>query len=198
MENRAKKVIEKKKGEIIPGLDKKLLAAPNDEMLNKYLTKYAVPIGILNHYESAPSRSTMLTVMGPPREYGTDERLSPLTFKTYAASGLVKLKPDGYESPMTFFVLQDTLAPGYDGAPVIDMRKIGGTGNPRDEFPMFDKSLDDRRIERWEKTPVFYGLVKGTISDKRGGRLTLVVPSVIVYALVSSAKEATWMNAVSL
>jgi len=141
-----------------------LRLAPTREV-SSVLKKHFLAISMLSSEQSAPSRDTELLVLGFPLGFGVIGLFSPISQKSSAASGLMEIKSSDSEPASTYFLLQDPSVGGFSGAPVFDLRRgsFSGTG------------LTVRAGK-----PKVVGLVKGTISDKTGGKFAAVVPAWLV------------------
>lgn len=114
----------------------------------------------------APNRERVLTTVGFPLglgglTLGPDQRVSPLSRESRAASGLLTLARFDTKKPTIFFVLDNPSIGGFSGAPVL---MLPGTVVSRDSFGF--------------TPPIGFcmGLVHGTIGDGTGGKLAAVVP----------------------
>ena len=114
----------------------------------------------------APSRDRTVLTVGFPLGFGgltlgPDQRISPLSRESHAASGLLTLERADTKSPAVFYLLDNPSIGGFSGAPVYMLSGVvvsqGGLGfTPPHSFCV--------------------GLVHGTIGDGTGGKLAAVVP----------------------
>ena len=130
------------------------------------LSKRALQPAHLVNVLEAPNRERVLTTVGFPLglgglTLGPDQRISPLTRESRAASGLLTLARFDTKKPTTFFVLDNPSIGGFSGAPVF---MLPGTVVSHDSLGF--------------TPPVGFclGLVHGTIGDGTGGKLAAIVP----------------------
>ena len=110
--------------------------------------------------QNLPSRDTELTCIGFPLGLGAQGKFSPLTFRTYAASGLVQFNRFDLNTACDFFVLENPSVGGYSGGPVFDLGYMI-TGMMR---------------QNKEKT-LLHGIMHGTLTDATGGKMAAVTPT---------------------
>jgi hypothetical protein len=137
------------------------------------LRRHFLPISFLASDDSAPSRDIKLTVLGFPLGLGIVGQFSPISQESFAASGLLELKPSESEQAGNYFLLQDPSVGGFSGAPVFDR---GGA------------SFSGRAIWFRGGGPKVVGLVKGTISDNTGGKFAAIVPSKYILETMNLSK----------
>ena len=114
------------------------------------------------HTEKVPvSRDCELTTVGFPHGLGADKTFSPLSFRSYASSGVVTLERNDSHTAQDFFLLEDASVGGYSGAGVLDLgyRMVGGVAQQTSEGA------------------VCYGIVHGTLADKSGGAMAAITPA---------------------
>lgn len=70
---------------------------------------------------AAPSRDVELTALGFPLGLGASGHFSPLSFRTYAASGSISLPRFDKKTPCDFFLLETPGIGGYSGGPIFDL-----------------------------------------------------------------------------
>lgn len=133
-----------------------------------YLNNRFLPSSIFYDSLQSVSRDIILTTFGFPLGLGTSGYFSPLTYRTFASSGLITLPRFDNKKLATFILLENPSTGGYSGGPVFDMGKIesgnitmsSGTGT------------------------ICYGLIHGTISDETGGKIAAMTPSYYVVQLL--------------
>jgi hypothetical protein len=114
------------------------------------------------------SRDNQLTVFGFPEGLGAEGKFSPLTFRTYLASGLIAFMRADTKTPCEFYILENPGVGGYSGGPVIDLSVFHQGG----------------ATMRGNGTTL-YGLMHSTISDATGGKLAAVTPSYFLVELLN-------------
>ena len=149
------------------------------EETRKGLVARGVPARMLTARSLPPGRDVPLTAIGFPQALGAIDfsdksggpsaTLSPLIIETKAASGLMTLPRLDTKKPASFIVLQVPSIAGMSGGPVWDTgRSYMGTGR--------------RLISRSGHSLV--GLMHGTLGDRTGGKLAMVVPSTEIQKLL--------------
>lgn len=133
-------------------------------MNNRFL-----PVSILYDSLKSLSRETILTTVGFPLGLGSEGYFSPLTFRTFASSGLITLPRFDNKIKSTFILLENPVAGGYSGGPVFDLGIIE-TGT---------------LTMRSSKGTICYGITHGTISDGTGGKIGAITPSFFVLELIN-------------
>ena len=116
-----------------------------------------------DHIELAshtPSRDVELTALGFPLGLGVAGHFSPLSFRTFAASGLISFARADTLTPCDFFVLENPSIGGYSGGPIFDLGYM----------------VSGLMTQTKEKT-ICHGFMHGTLSDNTGGKLAAVTPS---------------------
>jgi len=124
----------------------------------------------------APPRSRIVTVVGFPlglgvRFTGPDSKISPVSQEAKPSSGLITLNRFDTKTPCDVFLLDNPGIGGFSGAPLFILPGTYTQG-PGIAF---------------SRTTLFVGLMHGTVADKTGGKLAVVVPSSFV---VETLKEA--------
>ena len=133
-----------------------------------YLNNRFLPASIFYDTLQSVSRDIILTTFGFPLGLGTSGYFSPLTYRTFASSGLITLPRFDNKKLATFILLENPSVGGYSGGPVFDLGKIesgnivmsSGTGT------------------------ICYGLIHGTISDETGGKIAAMTPSYYIVQLL--------------
>lgn len=120
-----------------------------------------------DHIEIAkitPSRDVELTAIGFPLGLGAAGHFSPLSFRTYAASGVISFNRADIHTPCDFFCLENPSIGGYSGGPIFDLGYM----------------VVGLMTQTKEKT-ICYGFMHGTLSDNTGGKLAAVTPAFYLY-----------------
>jgi len=125
------------------------------------------PYDHFNLSEKPVSRDYELTSIGFPQGLGTDGYFSPLTFRSYAASGFLTLQRADTGTDSTFFCLENPSMGGYSGCPVLD---LGYSNNGV--------------ISITKEKTICHGIMHGTMSDNTGGKIALVTPSFYLKDLI--------------
>jgi len=113
---------------------------------------------------SNPSRDQELTIIGFPKGLGSNRKFGPFTFRSFPASGIVSLSTsDDLNDIQEIFCLENPSCGGYSGGPVLDLGYII-SGN-------ITQVLNDTKL---------YGIIKGTIYDNTGGKISVVTPSYLL------------------
>jgi len=113
------------------------------------------------------SRDSELTSIGFPNGLGIGLKFEPLTFRSYAASNIIKNVSGldgGYVSDV--FFMENASCGGYSGCPVIDL------GYRVDGFM------------RQKSDTFIYGIMHGTMSDNTGGKMAVVTPAYYVLDII--------------
>src|ERR1017187_1471738 len=76
---------------------------------------------MISKEKKAIPRNIQLTVIGFPLGFGVKEYFSPLTFRTFASSGLLTFNRFDINTPQVFIVLENPSVGGYSGGPVYDL-----------------------------------------------------------------------------
>jgi len=116
-------------------------------------------------------RDIQLTVFGFPSGLGSGGKFSPLTFRTYLASGVIALPRFDTQTPCNFYLLENPSMGGYSGGPVIDISIVMQNGTAM----------------TGEGTKL-YGIIHGTINDETGGKLSAITPSAYILDLLEQIK----------
>jgi S1-C subfamily serine protease len=131
----------------------------------------AIPEAFLTARTLPPSRDITLVAMGYPLGLGSKGYVSPLSFETKAASGLIPLERFDTRKDATFILLQSPSISGLSGGPVFDV------GRPL---------IEGDKLEARNGISLV-GLVSGVIWDKTGGKLAMIVPATEIARLFQSA-----------
>ena len=110
--------------------------------------------------KTTPSRDVELTAIGFPLGLGAVGHFSPLSFRTYAASGVISFNRADTNMPCDFFCLENPSIGGYSGGPIFDLGYM----------------IVGMMTQMKEKT-ICYGFMHGTLSDNTGGKLAAVTPA---------------------
>lgn len=134
-----------------------------------YLNNRFLPSSIFYDSLKSISREVMLTTFGFPLGLGISGFFSPLTFRTFASSGLITMSRFDNKKLATFILLENPSTGGYSGGPVFDLGKIE-SGN---------------MIMIKPTGTICYGLIHGTISDDTGGKIAAITPSFYILELLN-------------
>lgn len=140
---------------------------PKQDILNTSLQNRFLPSESVNKVKTAVDRNIQLTVIGFPMGLGAQGHFSPLTFRTFASSGLLTLPRFDNKKPCTFIVLENPGVGGYSGGPVIDLSIYQNMG-----------------MQMTGNGTMIHGFLHGTISDQTGGKLAAVTPSYYLFDLI--------------
>ena len=124
-------------------------------MINRFF-----PYDHFNLTRHAVSRDYELTAIGFPNGLGTERSFSPLSFRSYAASGFITFPRGDTKTLSDFFCLENPSVGGYSGCPVFDL------GYSTDGVMTITKD------KTW-----CHGIMHGTMSDTTGGKIAMVTPA---------------------
>ncbi|HEX2787713.1 MAG TPA: trypsin-like peptidase domain-containing protein [Ignavibacteria bacterium] len=141
--------------------------SPKREVLVTKLLNRFLPSENISQNTSVVDRNTQLTIIGFPLGLGATGHFSPLTFRTYASSGLITLNRFDNSIPCTFFILENPGVSGYSGGPIIDVAIYINMG-----------------MEITGNATMVYGIMHGTIPDATGGKLAAVTPSYYLFDII--------------
>ena len=112
------------------------------------------------------SRDSELTSIGFPNGLGISLKFEPLTFRSYAASNIIKnVSIDGGYVSDVFF-LENAGCGGYSGCPVIDLGyRVDG-------------------LMTQTSNTFIYGIMHGTMSDATGGKMAVVTPAYYILDII--------------
>lgn len=136
------------------------LPIAHNPMSQMYIKERCFPIDHFNLSETCVSRDIELTSMGFPKGLGLGEKVSPLTFRSYASSSFLTLNRGDTDTLSMFFCMENPSCGGYSGCPVFDIGYV----------------ISGYVQTKKEKT-VCHGIMHGTISDNTGGKIALVTPA---------------------
>ena len=134
-----------------------------------YLNNRFLPSSIFYDSLKSISREVILTTFGFPLGLGISGFFSPLTYRTFASSGLITMSRFDNKKLATFILLENPSTGGYSGGPVFDLGKIE-TG-----IMIMTKGTGT----------ICYGLIHGTISDDTGGKIAAITPSFYILELLN-------------
>ncbi len=113
------------------------------------------------------SRDSELTSIGFPNGFGIGLKFEPLTFRSYAASNIIKNfsgLDGGYVSDV--FFMENASCGGYSGCPVIDLGyRVDG-------------------LMTQTSGTFIYGIMHGTMSDNTGGKMAVVTPAYYILDII--------------
>lgn len=113
-------------------------------------------------------------ILGFPLGQGVQENLSPLAKKTQIASRITSVDIPIISPELQFILLDQALAQGYSGAPVFYFEEV-----------MSNLLIAGQRMKRGEKLH-FVGILSMGLSDKTGGKISLVVPISYLWDILES------------
>jgi hypothetical protein len=113
-------------------------------------------------------------VVGFPLGLGVQEKLSPIAKGTQIASRATSIDFPDIAPDLHFILLDQALAQGYSGAPVFYTEDIPS-----------GVMIGNQPMKGGEKLH-FIGILSGSISDKTGGKISLVVPISYVWDILES------------
>lgn len=117
---------------------------------------------------------TQAYIVGFPLGLGVQEKLSPLAKGTQIASRATSIDFPDISPDLHFILLDQALAQGYSGAPVFYT----------EDLPSGVK-IAGQSVKGGEKLHLI-GILSGSISDKTGGKISLVVPISYVWDILES------------
>lgn len=144
-----------------------LRLTPSQNTINTHFQNRFLPSENINSNQTIVSRDVELTSIGFPNGLGAVGHFSPLTFRTFASSGLITLNRADTQTPADFFILEKPSIGGYSGGPVFDISiykhgAMTSTGSGT----------------------MCHGIMHGTISDQTGGKLAAVTPSYLIFDII--------------
>lgn len=140
----------------------------NDEQQNNQFKGRFIPINMISNDKVALPRNIQLTTIGFPLGLGVVEYFSPLTFRTFASSGLITLNRFDTGTPQTFIILENPSIGGYSGGPVYDL-----------------SIYDQGNIKTTGEGTIMHAIIHGTLSDDTGGKLAAVTPTFYLFDLLN-------------
>ena len=140
--------------------------SPKPEKYN-YLKGKFLDLFYFETSKNAIKRNVQLTTIGFPLGLGAQEHFSPLTFRTFASSGLITMNRFDTKTPQTFIILENPSVGGYSGGPVFDLQ-------------LFDEGY----IKTTGKGTRCIGFIHGTLFDDTGGKLAAVTPAYYLFDLI--------------
>jgi len=140
---------------------------PTQQAINTHFQNRFLPSDNINSNPTIVSRDIELTSFGFPNGLGAVGYFSPLTFRTFASSGLITLNRADTQTPADFFILENPSIGGYSGGPIFDI-SIYKHGN----------------MTSTGSGTICHGIMHGTISDQTGGKLAVVTPSYKIFDLI--------------
>lgn len=117
---------------------------------------------------------TAAYILGFPLGQGVQENLSPLAKKTQIASRTTSVDVTNISPELQFILLDQALAKGYSGAPVFYIEEV-----------MSKLRIAGQRMKSGEKLH-FVGILSASLSDKTGGKISLVVPTSYLWDILES------------
>lgn len=136
--------------------------------INKdYVYNRFLPYSHFNLEHRVVSRDIELTSIGFPNGLGTEEDFLPFTFRSYAASGFVRIPRADTNTMSEFFFLENPSMGGYSGGPVVD---LGHSSNGI--------------LKTIRGQTCCHGIIHGTIQDNTGGKFAMVTPAYYLKELI--------------
>jgi hypothetical protein len=115
------------------------------------------------------SIGTEIYILGFPLQLGITDTLSPLSKKAETASSFTSISNTYLSSDLLLILLDQGLSQGYSGAPVFISPNISLRGN----------TISTQKAK-------LIGIQSSTISDKTGGKISLVIPSFYIKEIFKS------------
>lgn len=125
------------------------------------------PYNHFNLEKRCVSRDVELTSIGFPKGIGTQDYFSPLSYRTFASSAFITYPRADESIFQTFFFSENPSTGGYSGRPVFNLGYV---------------YIDVMCITKAQT--ICYGFVHGNISDKTGGKITMVTPAFYLKDLI--------------
>ena len=141
--------------------------SPSKETIKQFLIGRFLSTENIYQHKSSVSRDVELTSLGFPLGLGAVGHFSPLSFRTYASSGLITLNRFDNQQPCDFFILENPTVGGYSGGPIFDI-SIYKHGN----------------MTSTGEGTLLYGITHGTIIDQTGGKMAAITPSHFMFDLI--------------
>ena len=113
-------------------------------------------------------------IVGFPLGLGVLDKLSPVAKEAKVASKLTSIDNPSIPSDLHFILLDQALSQGYSGAPVFYIEDIMSTISIGNQFVKSGERLQ------------FLGLQSSALSDKTGGKISLVVPISYIWDIFES------------
>ncbi|MBU0477454.1 serine protease [bacterium] len=121
-------------------------------------------------------------IVGFPLGLGVLEKLSPVAKEAKVASKLTSIDNPSISPDLHFILLDQALSQGYSGAPVFYIEDI-----------MSGISIGNQQMKGGEKLHLL-GLQSSALSDKTGGKFSLVVPISYIWDILESQEFRTYEN----
>lgn len=121
-------------------------------------------------------------IFGFPLGLGVLEKLNPVAKEAKVASKLTTIDNPSIPADLNFIFLDQALSQGYSGAPVFYIEDI-----------MSGVKIDNQQMKGGEKLH-FLGLQSSALSDKTGGKISLVVPISYVWEIFESQEFRLYEN----
>jgi hypothetical protein len=113
---------------------------------------------------------TEVSILGFPFGFGAKDTLNPIASRSSIANPLTAIDMNDINPNLEFILLTDGLATGYSGAPVFTMPSV---------------TIQESQIK--VKSGIhLIGLQSRTVSDKTGGKISMVVPIAYLNQLLES------------
>lgn len=150
-----------------PTVDMSALPIEFNSENEEYLINRLFPYDHFNLEHKSVSRDFELTIIGFPMGLGISGVFSPLSFRSYASSTFITFKDENNNKSQEYLCLENPSMGGYSGAPVFDL----------------GYSTNGVLTTTKEKT-ICHGIIKGTMFDDTGGKISIVVPAFYLRELI--------------
>jgi hypothetical protein len=128
-----------------------------------------------NILDGIPARQVELTMIGFPYGLGTQIDFTPLSKRSYIASGSMYLKNPETHKLSIYYLLEDPSVGGFSGSPLYVLPQ---------SYYLQDTTINIRSY-------FCVGIVSGMIGDTTGAKFAMIVPSSYIKELIAEAPEFT-------
>ena len=143
----------------------------------------AFPSTDLSEVDPATPLLSTVWVLGFPLGLGTDGTLNPIAKKAQVASQVMHLP--GFDPTLKFILLDEALAQGYSGAPVIWIEDVFSS-----------IKVGAQPIKAGERAHLI-GIQVSALSDITGGKISVIVPISYLIDIFRSADFAAYEKQIS-
>lgn len=143
--------------------------------LNNNVDIIAVPESVYQKNDNYVKLLNKVCIIGFPLGLGGQDMISPIAKEAKVASRLTTLDVPEIPKSNYYYLLDEALSGGYSGAPVFYIEDI-----------ISDSKVDDVYLKGGEKLHLL-GIQSGVLSDKTGGKMSLVIPSMYLWDIFSSS-----------